>query len=680
MPTAPGWYPNPDDASTLRWWDGESWASVVSPPIFDTGGTADEAETTAPQTLPPLPPPPPPPPGMVESPPAQEPEASSSTVDEHPPPAPEHRPPPPTGLPPVPTERGREAEQHLPPPPERGPAAPPDEITATEAPTQPFPAPPPQHGLPQATGGFDDAPTAQSSLPPLRPPQGGFRMPPAGMPPGGMAPQQGGPPPSGGYPVPPGAPSPPPLPWHPAPIRPPSAWTSARLPLVLGGAALVVAVAAAAFLVLRSDPPSLTFAGESIAEPEATLAGAEDKLVAIVEERHGATNDDSRCYFSLPDDETTDVNDYVRCGPVLFVDGDPDEPYLSFPLEETAGDGDDVQLVTADQPEDREPSALDATEVLRRPDDVEAPEGSGGLEAPEPIRAEPGLVEVRSVDDLELEDPGASAQIVAWGQAYDLVGIGQPERFGHGDDARRPAEGEMFVAAEIEPDLGEGFAVDAPDVAIQIGEDAPTAAPTELTSGTLTVGLILSVPEDTDVVDLVVTEMGIEQRLSLLTGEPGDGNVSVLRRDNRDQELGASAALVFTASAPGRITESFNVTVTVPSVSLFWYFGDDGSIHPADPGRAYLVPITEWVWDPALGFGADVSLDPPAFTLVLPDGTVVPALNLAPEPDKILIAFDVPADLTTATLVVGGVYVAPDGVTLDFGASQLQAPISIPEG
>jgi hypothetical protein len=106
-----------------------------------------------------------------------------------------------------------------------------------------------------------------------------------------------------------------------------------------------------------------------------------------------------------------------------------------------------------------------------------------------------------------------------------VTGLAQPERLGIGDDARRAAEGERLLAVR--------YAID--------GGEPVTVEPALVAPGT-TVEAVLSVPADTEVADLVVDDAGVQQRLSLLTGAPGDGNVQVLARPNRGVELNAASS------------------------------------------------------------------------------------------------------------------------------------------
>jgi hypothetical protein len=456
---------------------------------------------------------------------------------------------------------------------------------------------------------------------------------------------------------------------------------------MIGGAVLVVVLAVVLFSVLTGGGPTLTYAGDSIDQPEETLTSAERSLRSFAEDRHGATNDNTRCYFALRQEDGTDVRDYLRCGPVLFVDGNANEPYLTFPLEQRSGEGNDVRLVAADEPESEAPERLPRNEELRRPDDQGPPDGSGGLEVPPPPRAEEGFVDVNPLDRVETEDPGPEAAIGSVHIGVRLTGIAQPDRFGEGVDARRPAEGEKFVAAQVEVDSGEaGDILGSADVTmqIQVDEEDPVAAPEELLTPFSSEGLIVSVPEDAEQVFLLVNDGGTEQRIDLVTGDPGGDNITVLRRENREQALNATANLTFAGSIPGFPPVNFTVTPTITNARLVWWYPPDGSgtaVHPESHSNAYMVLDISYLWDPELGAGPNDGLGHEHFSLRLPSGEVIAGTDVDGNVNDstVVVAFGVPGDFTEGTIVVGGRSTFND-VTFDFGASTMEAPVSIPAG
>jgi len=190
------------------------------------------------------------------------------------------------------------------------------------------------------------------------------------------------------------------------------------------------------------------------------------------------------------------------------------------------------------------------------------------------------------------------------------------------------------------------------------------------------------------IIEELVGDLGRQQvggvvgvrRLSLLTGEPAAQNPSELRRDNRSQPLSASQPLTFTASAPGFITETFTITLTIESGELFWFMGTTGRVHPADPQRAYLLVTHDLVWPPE--FRPDTALEEPFWRLTLPDGSVVGAVIVDENPATfVTIAFEVPADFTAGTITVGGVHTFPDtNDTWNFGSNLMTVAVDIPPG
>lgn len=438
-------------------------------------------------------------------------------------------------------------------------------------------------------------------------------------------------------------------------------------------AAVVVAalVGGGLFFLLSGD--DITYQGRDIVEPEIVLTDAESRLDGIVEERNGATNDQTSCYFVVKNAETTDIEDGLVCGPVLFVDGDEGQPYLTFPIEGSAGDG-DATLTVAAEPVSPEPSELANPDLLRRPDGGSPPEGSGGLAAPEPPRAEEGLFTDIPGEGIDLESTPATARIGSPTASIDVTGLGTPERYGQGDDARRPAEGEKFIAFELTLGPPEVGPTGDFTVAVQAGEDDPIPLPGDAPPQGEPVVLAISVPEDTDDVDLVVTEGALVQRLSLITGEPDPGNVAVWQRANRSQSLTFAQATTLRASQPGFVTEDLPCTVNVGGVQLD-YFAGLATRAPSAPDRAFLVLNAELNLDGQIG-----QLDAVFWSLTLPDGTVVPAVDLIDDPVNILIAFDVPANFTEGTVNFGGVGTTSGGLTFDSLGAFVSVPISIPEG
>jgi hypothetical protein len=320
--------------------------------------------------------------------------------------------------------------------------------------------------------------------------------------------------------------------------------------------------------------------------------------------------------------------------------------------------------------------------------------GGGSAGGGEPRQAPPGAAQVvqpGDVPDVELAPlQGAMGTEVVH---VAVTGTGEVDEVGTGDAATLPADGEHFVVAEVvvtpvapSPVLDDvtrgevaqrgnlprfAVAVPAGDVdGLEIEVDETATAPQ-------TYLVAASVPEGGDTVDLVMTADDVEQRVSLLTGAPGPDNNALLARVNRELPAPVPGqALTFHGT---EISQEFHRTETVgvAGASLQWVPGA-GDDRTAPPGRAFLhvaldVNTANW----ALGS-----------ELRLADGTVVAPMPDVGDPEVLrtltvpVVVFDVPADLTEATLVLGKDYrwEIPGGgglLTADFDTT-VEYPLAIP--
>ncbi len=456
----------------------------------------------------------------------------------------------------------------------------------------------------------------------------------------------------------------------PAHGAPPSQKSNKKLYAIIAAVLVLVLVGGGLFFFLSGD--DITYEGRDIVEPEKVVGDAESTLDGIVEARNGALNDQTSCYFVVKNADTTDIEDRLVCGPVLFVDGDQGQPYLTFPLEGSAGDG-EARLSVAAEPDSPEPAALANPDLLRRPDGNTPPEGSGGLAVPEPPRAEAGTFTVIPSEGTDLESTPAAARIGSPTMSIDLTAIGEPERYGQGDDARRPAEGEKFVAFEIASGAGEIGPIGEFSISVQIDEDDPAQLPDDADPSGGPVNLAISVPEDTEDVNLVVTDGTIVQRLSLTTGEPDPDNIALWQRTTRSQSLTFSQSFSVRQSQPGFVTEDSPCTLTVDGVFLTYFAGPNNDRAPSAPSQAFL--DLSGVLDIS---GVRGQVEPVFWSLTLPDGTVLPAFDLNDDPNLIDIFFEVPATFTEGTVNFGGVNTDGNGLTFDFLGAVVAIPIAIP--
>ena len=335
-------------------------------------------------------------------------------------------------------------------------------------------------------------------------------------------------------------------------------------------------------------------------------------------------------------------------------------------------------------------------------------EGAGSADSGSAAEHAPaGVVQVLMPDDVAAEREALSGAVGTEAVRVSLAGRGEAEEIGRGDAARQPAEGERFVVVElvqqpIDPatdaithlESAEAAQRGAATYSVQVGDAAPVPVsldvptytplpvdlqdppqpPAEPAGAPRSRLLVVSAPEDAERIDLVVASAGLEQRLSLLTGEAGADNVAVLARENRRMAAPVPAQDVSSTRTEFGLSTSDTMAVGVPGAALHWSVGSGPTRRTGPPGRAFLQVVLD-------GGGFNLPL---ATELRMPDGTLVQPL---PPEDEFLagivpaVQFDVPADFTAGTLVLGKDYSwdVPSGGTMaaDF-AGPVEYPIAIP--
>jgi hypothetical protein len=462
------------------------------------------------------------------------------------------------------------------------------------------------------------------------------QQPPPGYPP---TYQTGGwqPPPVAGYPS------------HPGPER-----RRRRRPLILGVVAVLIAglLTGGYFLFLRkSDAAPLTYRGAKIKNAGDVLDQAQTNVAAIVARRHGAKSSQARCYFAVPKHQAsgakaTDVDDNLRCGPVLFVDGDPAKPYLSFPLTPTQSGG-TVTFTVATTPQSPDPDASPSELKLRRPDGKGAPSGAGGLAAPNPPVAANDVLLATDLGGIKAPPQVDGARMISLHTGMRLVSAGIVPRYGHGDDARSAPPGRELMAFQTSDVAGESDSrATSGSLTVRVPGAPPRTVPA---AGSSTAYVVLAMPTGATA-ELELTDAGYIQTLSLPNGTAGPHNLVVLNRTHRTVSAARSVAVPVTISNG---VNSANLTFRAKSGLAgldFWAPGHENS-RPTKTTDALLSMRLTYTdpQDPGKEFG----FDPELVTLKLPDGRTVSARNIA-SPGKIFNVFQVPATFTTGTIVVGG--------------------------
>lgn len=442
-----------------------------------------------------------------------------------------------------------------------------------------------------------------------------------------------------------------------------------RWAALVGLVALVIIVLVVA---LRSHPFSLYWRGEPLRGASAVLSQAQSAMKAAASADEGVTASGSRCYFSLPNSSGHDVGTELRCGPVLLPWSSPSAPWLTYRVQASpASSG--FKLALASQPVPTTTQALARGEVLRRPDGLAPPSGSGGLTVPTVPRQRAGWAGLLRSTPEGLRPAPAGDLVGGWGASYRLVSYGtvgwlssrlDPGALrkalnppgsaystapGGGHPLAKlllPSRGQEFVLAELAVSPGESSGAvpsdsaaaggpgasqseDQPVLQVQAG-GATASFPVVRNSGTVT--LAAAVPVGSNPV-LAISDKGLTQTLSLADGRLGPGP-SVLARAATDQPLSATAGLG-------------NITVRVSDASLVWFAGSDGGTVPPSFDQAYLQVL-------ATASPLSASFLPASdFTLEQPGGLVAHAVAL-PDANRqsIAVGFLVPASFSDGTVVV----------------------------
>ena len=440
---------------------------------------------------------------------------------------------------------------------------------------------------------------------------------------------------------------------------------------------LVLALGTVGFLVLRpSSSPAFTFAGKKIANADDVLTAAQSSTSKLVTSRHGASNADTRCYFARATTpgqgvKKSDIDDHVYCGPVLFVDGDKAQTYLSFPISKTGTKGGAATLAAAATPTSPDPQSPPAGKTLARPDKI-APKATSNLALPTPPPAAAGVFST-TVDLSDQTIPAAPADAVIGSRTggVSITNLGKISRYGHGDDARSAPAGQKLIAFKTAAGPDEDGLLRFPD-----GTIAVTVA-----------GQSHSVPKNSSTVVVAVPELGLGGRPGrhrrrrdpadlVAHRHPAATNIAVARRRHHVGNSGGPKVITFTVSAgQDKVTRKARASLLGSDLRYWARVGDNR--HASAPSTALLYVDLEYTYTEAIKkpFTAAASNGPYGFDtsllkLHLPGGKVVPAGNYSTCADKLYILFPVPASFTSGTIVISG-HEPPNknGVTLGISGS-----------
>ena len=295
----------------------------------------------------------------------------------------------------------------------------------------------------------------------------------------------------------------------------------------------------AAWLVFR--PPvdrQLTSYGEPVANAAQLLDQTEQAMRAEVADRHGSRAPDARCYYAT-DSATPTAGGPKRpagrdrrpvlCGPVLFVDGDPSRPYLTFNLVATPTPaGTCGWRVDSPDGEADSPDPRPASQLVRP--DGKLPPATDRLAAPRPPAAVGDVLTTTSTLRTQLTAAPPTARMVGQLSGVRLVEYGfvRATAGATGPGPPRPVTG--LLAFATVPLAGESGS-QPPDLSVRVDG---------VERGPLTVDLGLPGHRGTrrgPRGGAGAHRQRVKQSISLLTGSPDADNPAVTARMHTAQAL-----------------------------------------------------------------------------------------------------------------------------------------------
>jgi hypothetical protein len=423
-----------------------------------------------------------------------------------------------------------------------------------------------------------------------------------------------------------------------------------------------------------------TYRGKPVKNANATLKQAETNLNHLVADRGGVAGGSARCYFAVPTHpaagaKSSDVQSNLRCGPVLFVDGDPGREYLSFALTANAAGG-SVTLTPAANPASANPEAEPANVNLERPDGAKPPAGSGGLLPPTPPAAQANSLGTGSVTQPAGTKP-VTAIIGSYGGGITITEIGPVTRYGTGDNARSAPANQRLYAFKLGPAAGNSGDVKdlSGDTTLTVDSGKPQALPPP-TSGQ---AIVAAVPDTAKSVELILTDSGLKQSFSLLTEKPDPNNIQVLARSHRSIAPGITNNATYNYSTKvvfaDHVTGQTQTAVIKLATATLAYRDDTNNFTASGTDKALLIPDVVYTGSHDGGpYGVDTSL----LTFTPTGGAAIPAKNISSDPTKIRNVFEVPAGVTSGTITVGGTATETFSGSASTYTVTVAAPVNFP--
>jgi hypothetical protein len=414
----------------------------------------------------------------------------------------------------------------------------------------------------------------------------------------------------------------------------------------------------------RPEPVALTFAGQQIDDPDRVLRDGENRVKALLATRYGVEAAMSRCYFTSDSEEAgqspVPVNHQLACGPVFLTGGDSLHPYVVFQMAAEGGSRGPVRLSISGDASNQLISGPISGERVVRPDGLRPPIGNGGLESPPPPPAVADLLTTAATIGSGVTQAGPASVMVGPTGGVRLLSYGFIEHYATGLRARSAPPGRRLLAFAVAAVPGE-LENSAPQLSVRV--DGVERGPLLVSSDYI----VLAVPGAAKAVELVMTDGGLKQSLSLLDGASAPDNPVVSSRRNRLVKLAVAKDIrvrVKDSTGTGVTTG----VVTFSGAELSYWAGVGG--HADGPPKALLhVKATVRLLGDPHAYGAEAGLISAAAKGGQAQKSRNAAADAATEVDNVV---EVPANLVDGTMTYSG------AVTTSKGTITVLTPITVP--
>ena len=445
--------------------------------------------------------------------------------------------------------------------------------------------------------------------------------------------------------------------------------------------AVLVALAALATIGIRylNRPDQallVTFDGSTVDNVAEVIDGTDAAFVRYIADHHGARSRHARCYFDRVGGRVgTDVAPDLFCGPALFYRGAAPAMFLRYALSPPSGPvHGHVRLHVTSDPASTRLERLPAAAHLERPDGRALPSGADGVIAPPPPPAPlDAFVRVKSSDLPRLPVAPDTAIIGSRDIQVVLKASGVIPYYGHGAGARSAPRGEKLQAFQLQMTQGDVI-LDSiehgPEIGLAVNGGPVRPVPFSIdlfdiqySASETNRYLVAAVSADARSVDLVVTDAGVTQRLSVLDGTAAAGNIVILARSPKylyGHESSAMTAFASVNANGARSTARLGMQISAPRLG---YYSPYGPQHASQPDRALLNVTIDYVSPqlPCPGSSCGRAFDARNLTLLPSGGQPVRAYDIGGSGYAV---FDVPASFRTGTVTVAGSTKTEQGWTL----------------